>query len=112
MTDLEINVALAKAMGWVEIKEERDWFYLDEECFRVYDGEVQCSYGLFDGFQAFDYRDPVIFVAICKHWKLVVNFDGWVSGVFKTEVIGHWSKACIEQAAALTVIELEKRGIK
>lgn len=100
MTDLEINIALAKAMGWDALDKENDDF-------RVYDAH---HYG--GTWRKFDYRDPVIFVAICKRWRLVVNFDGWVSHSTGIEVTGNWCRECIEKAAALTVIDAVKRGVK
>lgn len=102
MTDLQINVALAKAMGWERLDKWSDDF-------RVYDTH---SYGGI--WRKFSYLDPVIFVAICKHWGLVVNFrDGFASGIDGINVVGEWEKPCfIEKAVALVVIELAKRGIQ
>jgi hypothetical protein len=62
----------------------------------------------------FDYRDPVIFTAICKHWGLVVNFrDGFASGIDGIHIVGEWEKPhFIEKAAALVAIKLAKRGVK
>lgn len=121
MSDLDINIALAKAMGWVEVS-EHEWLFSNKVVgFLIRDGDVicvTCSTDLDENGgqifleKKFDYRDPVIFVAICKHWKLVVNFDGWVSRGIGVEVIGNWCRECIEQAAALTVIDAVKRGVK
>lgn len=105
MTDLEINIALAKAMGWVEFKEKRDWFKKYKKGFRVY-GEVQCSYGLFYGFQTLDYRDPVIFLAICKHWDLHVHFG--FANVATCYGLKKYKAESIEKAAALCAIGIAK----
>lgn len=102
MTDLQINIALAQAMGW-EDDDISSSFY--SQNLEAYDWDK-------NGWRKFDYRDPVIFTAICKHWNLVANFEGFVSGVAGIDLIGTWQRDCIEKAAALTVIELAKRGIK
>jgi hypothetical protein len=113
MTDLEINIALAKAMGWVEFEWE-EWVDLAGNGFITNDGQVLCSYKNSAIIYKFDYRDPVIFVAVCKHWGLVVNFsDGYASGIDKINIVGEWEKPrFIEKAVALVVIELAKRGVK
>ena len=109
MSDLEINIALAQSMGWKELT-FTEWLNLAKSGFIQGSEEIRCSYKGFSNGRIFDYRDPVIFVAICKHWQLVANFEGWVSGVAGIDVIGTWQRDCIEKAAALTVIELVKRG--
>ena len=98
MTDLQINIALAQAMGWGSLNDLKS------------DVDVFCWNGQY--WRQFDYRDPVIFVSICKHWQLVANFEGFVSGSAGIDLIGSWQRDCIEKAASLTVIELAKRGAK
>lgn len=109
MTDLEINVALAKAMGWVEIS-KGEWFCRNSAGFRIYEDKVQCSYGTFDNYHEFDYRDPAIFVAICKRWNLDLQFNAAWSLVSHKGI--HTSGRSIEKAAALCVIDAAKRGVK
>ena len=118
MSDLEINIALAQSMGWesdqTQTKNGRffvaDWLRKDNRK-SVLQNKLLYPVGSLP-WRQFDYRDPVIFVAICKHWQLVANFEGWVSGVAGIDVIGTWQRYCIEKAAALTVIKLAKRGAK
>ena len=98
MSDLEINIALAQAMGWGKLNDLKK------------DSEVFCWNGQY--WRQFDYRDPVIFVAICKHWKLVVNFDGYVSGMAGFELVNQSDNTCVEKSAALVVIGLANRGAK
>lgn len=108
MTDLEINIALAKAMGWVNLTRD-EWFYSDRVGYRIYENKVQCSYGHLHGFNPFDYRDPVIFVAICKRWEVTVCHGlskCWLRGGF-ADFLGE----TIEKAAALCVIDDAKRGV-
>jgi hypothetical protein len=64
----------------------------------------------------FGYRDPVVFVAICKHWNLDANFhknrvDGFVNkNVFSQLAYRHEAHIdSMEKAAALVVIEYAKR---
>lgn len=103
MTDLQINVALAQAMGWAE--SSRYAVMLDQ--YEVFRQKVLCNE---DGtLRKFDYRDPVIFVSICKHWNLVVNFNGYVSGMTGFDLVSR-EGLDVEKAAALVVIELAERG--
>jgi hypothetical protein len=108
MTDLEINIALAKAMGWVEFEWE-EWMDLAGNGFITNDGQVLCSYKNSAITYKFDYRDPVIFVAICKHWQLDVYFSGVVYPEFEAMP---FRSEFIEKAAALCVIDAANRGVK
>lgn len=108
MTDLQINIELAQALGWI-LSEK---FTPMHDQYDVFRGKVFCNK---DGvLRKFDYRDPIIFVAICKRWGLVVNFgSGYASAVAGINIVGEWEKPrFIEKAAALVVIELAKRGVK
>ena len=99
MTDLEINIELAKAMGWEELDKEKDDF-------RVYDAH---HYG--GTWRKFDYRDPVIFVAICKRWNISAWFK--VKGcVIYGDLASTKKSETVEKAAALCVIDAVKRGVK
>jgi hypothetical protein len=115
MTDLQINIALAKAMGWVEFEWE-EWMDLAGNGFITNYGQVLCIYKNSAITYKFDYRDPVIFVAICKHWNLDANFhksrvDGFAEeGVFSRIAYRHEAYIdSIEKAAALVAIEYAKR---
>ena len=128
MTDLQVNIALAKAMGW-KFLSQIGFAGLKKTGFIVEDDEVICGYNFCLLNFKFDYRDPVIFVAICKHWKLDVNFhksrvDGFVNeNLFSQLAYRHEANiSSMEKAAALVVIEhvkhqtmldkLAKRGVK
>lgn len=111
MTDLQINVALAKAMGWAELSSSEFWNTRKTGAYAE-TGNVWC----YDFLQSprpkvFDYRDPVVFVAICKHWRLDISHQyKWAhgdKGVFIAAGFG-----TIEKAAALCAIALAKRGVK
>jgi hypothetical protein len=103
MTDLEINIALAKAMGWGQnVDLLRD---THAKIIRCFDISVKA-------WRKFDYRDPIIFVAICKHWKLLVNHDyHWASDAGLYNELASKSNS-IEKAAAFCVIAAAKRGDK
>lgn len=96
MTDLQINTELAKAMGWGKLNDLK------------WDNEVFCWNGNY--WRGFSYLDPVIFVAICKHWNLRINHKyDWVG----SDACTYTSKnISIEKAAALCVIDTVKLGIK
>ena len=101
MTDLEINIELAKAMGWDEYDIATSFHKQTVEAY-----DFDRGY-----WRPFDYRDPVILVAICKHWLLEVNHAyRWVSGDAGFAINAGFGT--IEKAAALCVIELAKRGVK
>jgi hypothetical protein len=111
MTDLQINVKLALAMGWVPLS-NFEWINLSKTGFIFDERGVVCSYEGNCFSKQFDYRDPVIFVAICKHWKLRVNHAfHWVSddGIYNNQTS---AAETLEKAAALCVIAAAKRGVK
>lgn len=120
MTDLDININLARAMGWVEVS-EHEWLFSNKVVgFLIRDGDVicvTCSTGLDENGgqifleKKFEYRDPVIFVAICKHWELDVNHHyKWVSD--RGGIMRDATNRGVEKAAALCVIDAVKRGVK
>ena len=107
MNRLQINIELAKALGWKEwiMPDPRNTYKIEDE--RVYCWEDGAWF-------KFDYRDPVVFVAICKRWGLVVSHsNSWdcYATVRRLNVNSH-SSEYVEKAAALCVIDLVKRGIK
>jgi hypothetical protein len=100
MTDLEINIALAKAMGWDDVDISASFY-----------GQALETYDQHKGYwRRFDYRDPVIFVAICKHWKLAV-FHKYLH-CYCAPTLLDFNVDTIEKAAALCVIAAVKRGVK
>ena len=111
MTDLQINVALAQAMGWTE--SSRYAVMLDQ--YEVFRQKVLCNK---DGtLRKFDYRDPIVFVAICKHWELNIDYKYMAvcysdSESCPTLYIRKKNGLCIEKAATLCVIDAAKRGVK
>ena len=111
MTDLQINVALAQAMGWTE--SSRYAVMLDQ--YEVFRQKVLCNK---DGtLRKFDYRNPVIFMAICKHWGLNVDYKYMTvcysdSLTVPTLYIRKKDGLFIEKATALCVIDAAKRGVK
>jgi hypothetical protein len=111
MSDLQINIALAKAMGWNDL--QMDYFGNPMQILVPQRRDILHCWDM-GVCRLFDYRNPVIFAAICKHWNLVVNFrDGFASGINGINIVGEWIKPqFIEKAAALVVIELAKRGVK
>jgi hypothetical protein len=115
MTDLQINIALAKAMGWRQISRYK-WNEYKATGYIITKNEVRCTYANRITVYPFDYRDPVIFVAICKHWKLKANFF-YKSVCYDPPfnqppmlISASGKTISIEHAAALVVIELE--GVK
>ena len=109
MTDLQVNIALAKAMGW-KFLSQIGFAGLKKTGFIVEDDEVICGYNFCLLNFKFDYRDPVIFVAICKHWKLSVFFNRL--NCYCQPALKTFSADTIEKAAALCVIDAVKRGVK
>jgi hypothetical protein len=97
MTDLQINVALAKAMGWLDADMEPSYYHPDR---------LMCNDHKLGGYRIFDYRDPVVFVAICKHWKLSVQHSSLVC--YCQPTFKDFSADTIEKAAALCVIDSAK----
>ena len=119
MNDLEINIALAKAMGWesdqLAISFDKtlytaDWPRKDNRK-TVLQNRIFNPLHLMP-WRKFDYRDPVIFVAICKHWALDVDYGIGVAGCHQDRRITALESGNIERAAAMVVIELFKRGVK
>lgn len=107
-SDLQINIELAKALGWKQHYSP----LIPDGHFTTVNGVVEClETGIDVFYKRLDYRDPVVFVAICKRWKLRVLHDAGC-----VLIDGQYGKAtyddCIEKAAALCVIDLVKRGIK
>lgn len=110
MTDLDINIALAKAMGWQEL--HMDYLGNPRQIIASQNhDELGCWHrGLR---KVFDYRDPVIFVAICKRWKLnIYHRYSEVSYVDDNGTDFSIENNSIEKAAALCVIDAVKRGVK
>lgn len=113
MTDLEINIALAKAMGWVETTDS--WLSDSSSgAFINANGYIWCLPNSEYPHQQkpFDYRDPVIFVAICKRWSLGCSFYNGCNIVRQAVMSKFFKDDSIEKAAALCVIDAVKRGIK
>ena len=100
MTDLQTNIALAEAMGWSVFDISASLY---SQSLEAYDWDK-------NGWRKFDYRDPVIFVAICKHWKLSVFFNRL--NCYCQPALKTFSADTIEKAAALCVIDAVKRGVK
>lgn len=99
-SDLEINIALAEAMGWTDDDISASFI---SDILETYDWNR-------NGWRRFDYCDPVIFVAICKRWGLEINF---LTNVIYLKDESHWygkTDVCIERAAAFAVIDAVKRG--
>ncbi len=82
--------------------------------FTTVNGVVEClETGIDVFYKRLDYRDPVVFVAICKRWGLVVSHsNSWdcYATVRRLNVNSH-SSEYVEKAAALCVIDLVKLGI-
>jgi hypothetical protein len=110
MTDLQINIALAQACGWLPSSK----YAIMHGQYQVFRQILTCNK---DGtLRKFDYRDPVIFTAICKHWKLNVDHKYMTtcysdSDAEPTIYIREKNGLCIEKAVALCVIEATKRGL-
>ena len=113
MTDLEINIALAKAMGWDNL--QMDYFGNPMQILVPQHRDVLYCWDKGVS-KIFDYRDPVIFVAICKHWKLVLYFPPSVNATGFVRASSHNNRFIesdsIEKAAALCVIDAANRGVK
>ena len=103
-SDLQINIELAKALGW----KRGNTPYVPNGHFTAVHGVVEClDAGLDVFYKRLDYRDPVVFVAICKRWKLRVMHDAGcvlIDGQYGRPTYDD----CIEKAAALCVINLVK----
>lgn len=111
MTDLQINVALAKAMGWLPSSK----YTVMHGQYQVFRKILTCNK---DGvMREFDFRDPVIFMAICKHWELNIDHKYMTvcysdSTAEATVYIRAKNGLCIEKATAICVIDAAKRGVK
>ena len=106
-SDLQINIALAKALGWKFTSASK---ILPNEA-GIKFTHVFCNKNGY--LRIFDYCDPVVFVAICKRWGLVVSHsNSWdcYATVRRLNVNSH-SSEYVEKAAALCVIDLVKLGI-
>lgn len=58
-------------------------------------------------------RDPVVFVAICKHWGITTQFRQNAAVLCHDDFsVDYVPSDSIEKAAALLVIDLVKRGVK
>ena len=114
MNRLQINIELVEAMGW---KKTTKFLLSRAEAgsYRVQDDGVWC---LLDGVyvnvvRRFDYRDPVVFVAICKHWGITTQFRQNAAVLCHDDFsVDYVPSDSIEKAAALLVIDLVKRGVK
>ena len=109
-SDLQINIELAKALGWKQHYSP----LIPDGHFTTVNGVVECLEAGIDVFyKRLDYRDPVVFVAICKHWGLEVVHSIFLAHMFNSGVyVSKTDKSSIERAAALCVIDLVKRGMK
>ena len=108
-SDLQINIELAKALGW----KRGDTPYVPNGHFTAVHGVVEClDAGLDVFYKRLDYRDPVVFVAICKHWRLDTNHHTNMVVGKSIAADYFFQEDSIEKAAALCVIDLVKRGIK
>ena len=69
MTDQEINIALAKAIGWTEKDIDRTYIFPS--------GKIFCNHCVFD------YRDPAVIWPIAAHFRCFPFFrlghGNWVS---------------------------------
>ena len=105
MNRLQINIELAKALGWKEwiMPDPRNTYKIEDE--RVYCWEDGAWF-------KFDYRDPVVFVAICKHWGITTQFRQNAAVLCHDDFsVDYVPSDSIEKAAALLVIDLVKRGV-
>ena len=110
VSDLQINIELAKALGW----KRGNTPYVPNGHFTAVHGVVEClDAGLDVFYKRLDYRDPVVFVAICKHWGITTQFRQNAAVLCHDDFsVDYVPSDSIEKAAALLVIDLVKRGIK
>ena len=87
MTDTEINIALAKAIGWAEKDIDRFHQYRS--------GAIVC------GGRYFDYRDPAVIWPIAKHYKVFPQVNA--HGLWAVDWYGPTADTP-EKAVALVVI--------
>lgn len=106
MTDLQINIALAQALGWMPASK----YAIMYDQFSVIGQLVLCNK---DGvLRRFDYRTPVLFTAICNHWQLAIDYKYMTSVYSETTpavFIQRKDGLCVERAAALCVIDAQRR---
>lgn len=106
MTDLELNIALAEAMGWKPPSKHT----VSHGQYYFTNNMVYCNDNC--TVRKFDYRDPVIFEAICKRWNvgaIKVGRHGYAGSPDGERL---YSAMTPEFAAAWCVIDLVKRGVK
>ena len=106
MNDLQINIALAKAMGWKQLSSNEFCNTRKTGVYAAINGVFCFDYGQMPRARGFDYRDPVIFVAICKRWELQIEFPYKCYKQGGRFIVA----GSIEKAAALCVIDLVKKG--
>ena len=109
-SDLQINIALAKALGWKQHYSP----LIPDGHFTTVNGVVEClETGIDVFYKRLDYRDPVVFVAICKHWGITTQFRQNAAVLCHDDFsVDYVPSDSIEKAAALLVIDLVKRGVK
>lgn len=107
MNRLQINIELAKALGWRFTSASK---ILPNEV-GIKFTHVFCNKNGY--LRIFDYRDPVVFVAICKHWGITTQFRQNAAVLCHDDFsVDYVPSDSIEKAAALLVIDLVKRGVK
>jgi hypothetical protein len=96
MNHIDINYRLASAMGWGVDSRGVSNMLWNGNC-------VQCRP---EGnvWRKFDYRDPVIFAALVKRWRIYVAPAGHSFWVAEIEQTGWASDDTPELAAAMVVI--------
>lgn len=110
-SDLQINIELAEALGWGKSSTYGAPSVTVGLRYAAYTGVVDC-YTESKGWQVFDYRDPVVFVAICKHWGITTQFRQNAAVLCHDDFsVDYVPSDSIEKAAALLVIDLVKRGV-
>lgn len=106
-SDLQINIELAKALGWRFTSASK---ILPNEV-GIKFTHVFCNKNGY--LRIFDYREPVVFVAICKHWGITTQFRQNAAVLCHDDFsVDYVPSDSIEKAAALLVIDLVKRGVK
>lgn len=113
MTKVEINTTLAEAVGWVKYEagsshaQTSDYFVCAE---RGRTRVVKCWDTRQDEWRTFDYKDPVVFAAICAHWGMTATRETcrcYCAPDFKVFI-----DPCIEKAAALCALAAAEQGHK
>ena len=111
MNHLQINIELAKALGW----KQGNTPYVPNGHFTAVHGVVECLDADLNVFyKNLDYRDPVVFVAICKHWGLSVHYSDsyYLKPLVQKRAGNSFVEESVEKAAALCVIDLVKQGVR